>query len=216
MPFLNLIRSQSQPSGRLKACMQDLAKTMFVSGLILAGLAAPALAEPAPAVRAVVPADEAPEAMAKMFAKLGQGERSISVPGATWLQLQFAEVRLGPNGVLTITDASGQIQTFTQKQIDDWGGLSAVFNGSKVSISLKAGQGSSEPVSASIKNIIIGLPDSAVSDTEANTPRLMRSLLGPDLRRFIPADVLKFRRESRAARRRWARRWARNSLWLYR
>jgi len=47
-----------------------------------------------------------------LFAELGAGERTISVPGAAWLQLQLSKVRLGPDGVLTITDALGESRGF--------------------------------------------------------------------------------------------------------
>ena len=45
------------------------------------------------------------------------------------MQLRFCDVRLGHNGVLTIRDASGQSQRFTQEQIDSWSGLSAPCSG---------------------------------------------------------------------------------------
>jgi len=154
----------------------------------------------APALRAVVPADAAPEAMSQIFTKLEDGERTISIPGATWLQLQFSEVHLGPGGVLMITDSSGESQTFSQVQIDAWGGLSAVFNGSELHVSLRREQGTTESVSARIKDIIVGLPASAASGTEATTPQPLRSLLGNDLKRFIPEDVHKSRRDVRAPR----------------
>ena len=124
-----------------------------------------------------------------MFAELGDGERTISVPGAAWLQLQFSEVRLGPDGVLTIIDASGESQTFSQAQIDAWGGLSAVFNGSELRVTLTPDRARREPVSARVKEVIIGLPASAVSGAEVETPEPLRNFLGPDIKRFIPDDV---------------------------
>lgn len=119
-----------------------------------------------------------------MFTKLGAGKKDISVPGATWLQLQFADVQLGAGGTLSITDTSGQTQTFNAQQIKAWGGLSAVFNGAAVSITLRPGRGATAPVSATIKQIVMGLPASPDA-----SPKL-RGLLGPDLRKFIPADAL--------------------------
>ncbi|NOJ50451.1 trypsin-like peptidase domain-containing protein [Bradyrhizobium archetypum] len=161
-------------------------------GVSASALQRPAWGQPAPAMRAVVSADAAPEAMSQLFAKLGAGERTISVPGAAWLQLQFSEVRLGPDGVLTITGASGESQRFSQAQIDAWGGLTAVFNGSELRVSLV--KGATEPVSASIKEIIIGLPAGVLSRAEVVVPRPLRNLLGPDFKRFIPGDL---RRELR-------------------
>jgi len=177
-----------------------LNKTIFLLGVALAGVTTSAWGQSAPALRAVVSADAAPEAMSQLFAKLGDGERTISVPGAAWLQLQFSEVRLGPDGVLTITDSSGESQTFSQAQIDAWGGLSAMFNGSALRISLKPGKGATEPVSAIVKDIIIGLPASAVSGAELVTPQPLRNLLGPDIKRFIPDDLRGLWKEGAAPR----------------
>jgi hypothetical protein len=146
--------------------------------------------------------------MSQLFAELGSGERTISVPGAAWLQLEFSEVRLGPAGVLTIIDTSGESQRFSQVQIDAWGGLSAVFNGSELRVRLTPGQGATEPVSARIKDIIIGLPAAAVSGTEVVTPQPLRNLLGDDIKRFIPDDLRGLRngglRNEGAARRQGA------------
>ncbi len=162
-----------------------LKRIAFLLGAMLVSVTTSAWAQLAPDLRAVVPADAAPESMSQLFAKLGAGEKTISVPGAAWLQLQFSEVHLGPDGVLTITDASGEYQTFSQAQIDAWGGMSATFNGSELRVSLR--QGATEPVSARIKDIIIGLPASAVSGGEFVTPHPLRNLLGPDIKRFISA-----------------------------
>ncbi|HTJ55660.1 MAG TPA: hypothetical protein VL380_09630, partial [Nitrosospira sp.] len=169
--------------------MHSRNKIAFSLGVVLASVLTSALGQPAPALRAVVSADAAPETMSQLFAELGAGERTISVPGAAWMQLQFSRVHLGPDGVLTITDASGEFQTFSQAQIDAWGGLSAVFNGSEVRVSLKPGDGATEPVSARVKDIIIGLPASAVSGAEVVTPQPLRNLLGPDIKRFLPDDL---------------------------
>src|SRR5918996_257535 len=85
-----------------------------LTALLLGTSALGTLAQPAPVPRAIVPADEAPEAMSELFTDLADGEQTIAVPGASWLQLQFSEVRLGPDGVLTITSASGDSQSFSQ------------------------------------------------------------------------------------------------------
>ena len=174
---------------RINNVRQCLNKVTFSLGVMLVSVTPATWGQPAPALRAVVPADAAPEAMAKSFATLGSGERTISMPGAAWLQLQFSDVRLGPEGVLTIMDASGESQTFSQTQIDAWGGLSAVFNGSELRVRLQAGPGAAQPVWAKIKEIIIGLPASAVSGTEVVTPQPLRNLLGPDIKRFIRDDL---------------------------
>jgi Ca2+-binding RTX toxin-like protein len=180
--------------------MHHLNKIAFLLGVVLVSVTTSAWGQPAPALRAVVPADAAPEAMSQLFAELGDGERTISVPGAAWLQLQFSEVRLGPDGVLTIIDALGESQTFSQAQIDAWGGLSAAFNGSELHVRLRPGQGATKPVSARIKDVIIGLPASAVSGAEVVIPQPLRNLLGPDINRFIPDDLHGLRKEGAALR----------------
>ncbi|WP_312518763.1 serine protease [Massilia sp.] len=166
--------------------------------LLVAGAGNPAWGQPAPALRAVVPANAAPEAMTSMFSPLAAGEKRIAIPGASWLQLQFSDVQLGPKGVLTITGANGQSQSFTQTQIDSWGGLSATFNGAELRVTLKGTAGAAQ-ISANVKEIIIGLPASAASATtnaaaaETALPRGLRQLLGPDIRRFIPDDLRELR-----------------------
>jgi V8-like Glu-specific endopeptidase len=174
--------------------MHFLNKILCLAGIVFIGVVAPvvkqtAWGQPAPALRAIVSADASPEAMTRMFSKLSDGENTISVPGAEWLQLQFFKVQLGRGGILTITDTSGQSQKFSQEQIDDWGGLSAMFNGSKLRVSLTRGEGATEPVSALIKDIIIGLPAASVSGAEVVAPQPLRNLLGNDIKRFIPDDL---------------------------
>ncbi|MEK7760798.1 MAG: FG-GAP-like repeat-containing protein [Nitrospirota bacterium] len=186
---------------RITNCIHYLNKIAFLLGVVvLVSVTTSAWGQPAPALRAVVSADAAPEAMSPLFAELSVGERMISVPGAAWLQLQFSEVRLGPNGVLTITDTSGESQTFSQAGIDAWVRLSARFNGSELRVTLTPGQGATDPVSARVKEVIIGLPASAVSGAEVETPEPLRNFLGPDIKRFIPDDVRGLQREGVAPR----------------
>lgn len=157
--------------------------------LILAAWALPpAFAQPAPVRRAVVPADAAPEAMAGLFADLQGGEQAISIPGAAWLQLQFSDVQLGPDGTLTITSAAGDSQSFSQAKLEAWGGLTAIFNGSELRVALTPGPGATEPVVARIADIIIGLPPAKEGAAES-APQPLIDLLGGDLDRFIPEDV---------------------------
>jgi V8-like Glu-specific endopeptidase len=148
----------------------------------------PAFAQPAPVRRAIVPADAAPEAMADRFANLRSGEQAISIPGAAWLQLQFSGVQLGPGGILTITSATGDRQSFSQATIEAWGGLTAIFNGSELRVTLTPGPGATEPVAARVEKIIIGLPPAVEGVAEA-APQQLIDLLGHDLNRFIPEDA---------------------------
>ena len=172
-------------------CLSKLA----LLGMTLLSTNVSAWGQSAPALRAVVSATAAPEAMSQIFAELGDGEKIISVPGAAWLQLQFADVRIGSNGVLTITDSSGESQRFTQSQINAWGGLTAVFNGSQIRVDLKRGLQATEHVSAAIKDIIIGLPGSAVRGAEIVIPQSLLKLFGPDSRRFIPDELSRMQKE---------------------
>ncbi len=185
---------------RVTNCIHYLNKIAFLLGVVVLVSVTTSAWGQAPSLRAVVPADAAPEAMSPLFAELSVGERKISVPGAAWLQLQFSEVRLGPNGVLTITDTSGESQTFSQAGIDAWVRLSARFNGSELRVTLTPGLGATDPVSAKVKEVIIGLPASAVSGAEVETPEPLRNFLGPDIKRFIPDDVRGLQREGVASR----------------
>ena len=161
--------------------------TFLLAAGVLAVAPGTAHAQPAPLPRAVVPADAAPEAMSGLFAELTTGDRTISVPGAAWLQLQFGEVDLGPNGVLTITAPSGEAQNFSQAELDAWGGLSAIFNGSELRITISPGPESAGPLAVSIDDIIVGLPAGRPGEApEAAAPEPLRQLLGDDLRRFVP------------------------------
>jgi V8-like Glu-specific endopeptidase/ribosomal protein L27 len=165
--------------------------------ILAASVLPPALAQPAPVRRAVVPADAAPEAMSGLFADLRGGEQTISIPGAAWLQLQLSDVRLGPDGTLTITSAAGDSQSFSQAEIEAWGGLTAILNGSELRVTLTPGPGATEPVTARIADIIIGLPPAEQGAAEA-APQPLINLLGGDLDRFIPAEVRRPRTEGAA------------------
>ena len=97
-------------------------------------------------------------------------------------------MQLGPDGVLTITSASADSQSFSQAEIEAWGGLTAIFNGSEVRVTLTPGPGATAPVSAKVDKIIIGLPVRGDGGIEAVAPEPLWNLLG-DIDRFIPDDV---------------------------
>jgi Trypsin-like peptidase domain/FG-GAP-like repeat len=143
-------------------------------------------AQPAPIPRAVVPADAAPEAMSDLYTPLEPGEKTISIEGAEWLQIKFADFDLGTDGVLEISTETDQSQTFTQDQLEDWEGLTAIFNGSQLTLTLTPGE--SDEISATIEEIIIGLPGQDVERAESAAPEPLRNLLGDDLDRYIPRD----------------------------
>ena len=147
-----------------------------------------ATAQPAPAARAVVPMSAAPEAMSSMFAGLESGDRTISIEGAQWLQLRFSEFELGDGGKLTIRTADDE-QTFTQEQLEAWEGLTAVFNGSEVTISLTPG--ASGEISAEVGDVIVGLPGPSPEVGVEAAGQALIDLLGTDLQQFIPADAMR-------------------------
>ncbi len=144
-----------------------------------------ARAQPAPIPRAVVPASTALETMSSMLAELESGDRTIRVEGAQWLQLQFSEFQLGDGGKLTIRSAA-DAQTFTQDQLDAWQGLSAIFNGSEVTVTLTPG--ASGEISAEVGEVIVGLPGPSPEGASGAVPQPLIDLLATD-RRFIPADL---------------------------
>lgn len=162
---------------------------LSLAGLVLTGIQlSEAVGQTAPIPRAVVPSGEAPEAMSGMFSQLSEGENSIAIPGAQWLQLQFADVSLGEGGELIVTSEMGQSQTFTQDQLEAYDGLTAAFQGSNLTVTLRPGEDGGSPT-ATIEDIIIGLPGQApTADLESVAPDPLRELLGDDLQRFIPPD----------------------------
>ena len=177
--------------------MNDMFQSSLVllaltSGLLSTAAADRAQAQPAPIPRAVVPGDAAPEAMSELFTQLEPGENAISIEGAEWLQLKFADFQLGTAGTLTISTETGQSQTFTQDQLEDWEGLTAIFNGSEIAVTLTPGEsapGVRDEISATIDEIIIGLPGQDPEDAEAAAPQPLRNLLGDDMDRYIPRDL---------------------------
>ena len=145
-------------------------------------------AQPAPIARAVVSANAAPEGMSSMFARLNSGdEHVIQIEGAQWLQLRFAEFHL-VNGQLKVSSAVDE-QTFTHNQLEDWEGLTAVFKGSEVTITLTPE--ASREISAKVGDVIIGLPGPSPEVGLETVWRPLINLLGDDLQRFIPTDTLR-------------------------
>lgn len=145
-----------------------------------------AMAQTAPVPRAVVPAQSAPEALSGIFSELSSGsEQIVEIEGAVWLQLQFENFQLGPAGTLTITGSDGDSQTFNQEQLAAWRGLTGIFNGSRLTVTLDPGAEGS--ATASIGEVIIGLPASTGTESPAAAaPEALRSLFGSTLGQFIP------------------------------
>ena len=150
-----------------------------------------AQAQPAPVPRAVVPADAAPEAMSDLYSSSSQATIPSASRGRSGCSSSLPGSSSDPPGLLTITDQTGQSQTFTQEQLEAWEGLTAVFNGSRLTVTLKPGEsapGQPDAIAAHIEQIVIGLPAAATEGVEFAAPPSLRNLLGGDLGRFIPPD----------------------------
>ena len=150
-----------------------------------------AQAQPAPIPRAVVPGNAAPEAMSRLYSPLEPGDNTISIEGAEWLQLKFADFQLGTDGTLTVSSEAGESQTFTEDQLEDWEGLTGIFNSSELTVTLTPGEsapGETDEISATIEEIIIGLPGQDMERAASAVPQSLRNLLGDDLDRYIPPD----------------------------
>ena len=143
--------------------------------------------QPAPIARAIVSAETAPESMRSMFAGLQSGDHVIRIEGAQWLQLQFSEFRLG-EGQLKVSSPD-DAQTFAQAQLEDWEGLTAVFNGSEVTITLAPD--ASREISAKLGDVIIGLPGARPELGPESAWQPLMNLLGDDVQRFIPTDSMR-------------------------
>ncbi len=157
---------------------------LFLCGVVPEGL----LAQTAPVPRAVVPAESAPEALSSVFSALSAGnDQVIKIEGAQWLQLQFGDYNLGATGKLTITGPTGDVQTFNQQQLTAWEGLTGIFNGSRLTVTLEPGSG--ESATASVAQVIIGLPaPTGMESAEAAAPQALQSLFGSNLGQFIAPD----------------------------
>ena len=128
----------------------------LVVSLACVGNSSKLLGQEAPLPRLVIGSDDAPESVSAWFDRLADGKREISVDSAEWLQLQFAEFSLGDEGVLQIAGTDDQTQDFTMDQLRSWSGLTAMFNGSSVSLTLNPNNNSD--VYVQLGQVTIGLP----------------------------------------------------------
>lgn len=157
---------------------------LFLCGLVPQEL----LAQTASVPHAVVPAESAPEALSGVFSALPAGsDHVIEIEGAQWLQLQFGNYNLGATGKLRITGPTGDVQTFNQQQLTAWEGLTGIFNGSRLNVTLEPGGG--ESATASVAQVIIGLPaPTGMESAEAAAPQALQSLFGSSLGQFIAPE----------------------------
>lgn len=160
--------------------------TLAVTALVLSA-AQEIRAQPAPIARAVVSAEVAPEGMRSIFAGLQSGDHIVRIEGAQWLQLQFSEFHLG-EGQLKISTPVDE-QTFAQSQLENWEGLTAVFNGSEVMITLTPDE--SREILAKVGEVIIGLPGAGPEAGPESAWQPLMDLLGDDVQRFIPTDSMR-------------------------
>jgi V8-like Glu-specific endopeptidase len=108
--------------------------------------------------------------------------QTVRVPDATWLQLQFSDFNLG-RSTLRIRDLkTGELQTFTQAQLESWGGNTAMFNTDRLRISVKLAANERERVFYQLDKVIAGEPsfgtqtncgaDNRVASTERRVARI--------------------------------------------
>jgi V8-like Glu-specific endopeptidase len=80
----------------------------------------------------------------------------VQVRGAEWLQLQFSSFNLGWS-TLRIRDLdTGELQTFTQAQLEAWEGRTAMFNSSRLRISVDRAQNERQRVFYQLDQIRVG------------------------------------------------------------
>jgi len=106
----------------------------------------------------------------------------VRVPNALWLQLQFSDFNLG-RSTLRIQDLkTGEVQTFTQAQLEAWEGRTAMFNSNRLRISVDVARNERERVFYQLENVLAGEPsigiqsicgvDNRVASTEPRVGRL--------------------------------------------
>ena len=154
--------------------------------LCTAFIPSPSLAQIAPAPRAEVTADDAPETMQSFFQELTPGETEITIPGAQWLQLVFTGAALGEDGRLSIT-AGDETQGLNSTTIAQADGRSIIFNGETVTITLEGAE-----ASATLGEVVIGLPSQPTFETESLqgvvAPDALQEFFGGQLRDYLVID----------------------------
>jgi V8-like Glu-specific endopeptidase len=100
----------------------------------------------------------------------------VRVAGAEWLQLQFSSFNLGWS-TLQIRDLdTGELQTFTQAQLEAWDGRTAMFNSSRLRISVDLARNERQNVFYQLEQIRVG--DVSNSDTDV----VIQTICGVDNR----------------------------------
>ncbi len=168
--------------------LRNFLKLAFLIVIASAILPAFAIAEIAPAARAEVSADAAPEALQPIFEKLKIGKNEVSIPGAQWLQLSFTNFELGEQGKITVS-AGDSHQDLTQNMLEQFKGSTVIFNGDKLTVTLEG-----EGVKASFGKVVVGLPTQPESNILLESegavvaPAELQAIFGGQLRNFIITD----------------------------
>jgi V8-like Glu-specific endopeptidase len=89
----------------------------------------------------------------------------VQVPGAEWLQLEFSSFNLG-SSTLRIRDLdTGELQTFTQAQLEAWEGRTGMFNSSRLQISIERARNERQRAFYQLGEIRVGEPTATSSFT---------------------------------------------------
>lgn len=153
---------------------------LAVLGLLTGSLAE---AQTAPIPRLVIGTSEAPASIQSNFEPVLRGERTIAFDGAAWLQVRFSNISLGLGGTLTVVGQDRQSQRFSEALLRDWGGRTAMFNGSEITLTLEPGEGVEGQ--AVIEEIVVGLPPS----DGAEGLDALRGAIGPSFERFRVQEI---------------------------
>lgn len=103
------------------------------------------------------------------FSKLAaDSPQFVQVADATWLQLKFGSFNLGWS-TLQIRDLeSGELQTFTQAQLEAWEGRTAMFNSKQLLVSIERAPNERQSVYYELEGIIAGQPTTTKSRFNVN------------------------------------------------
>ncbi|QNI71046.1 serine protease [Cyanobium sp. NS01] len=141
--------------------------------------------EVVPTPRLEITSEFAPASLSQLFSAMQSGNRKqISLPGATWIQLQFSKPQLGVDDYLQIEDSTGEIIRLSDSQIESWDGHTPRFKGSVLNITLSSPEEDLSTGSIAIRKIIIGIGSSSLSD--GVLPKGLQKMLGPDSSKLLP------------------------------
>jgi len=152
-------------------------------------LTLPAFGQAAPTLRAEISANETPAAIKYAYDELSLGVKSITIPGAEWLQLDFDEKEIGQFDRLHIISPSDESsQSFDRYELLQTGGVSAIFNGDTLLIHIEGQAGL--PPNIRIHKIIIGVAEEVIAPGVelATSANAIRNTLGEELEKYLVVD----------------------------